>query len=111
MGSRRTRSSTSFLGRCCGCLFPPRAGGLDHVPAEGAAIVGGNHLSFADPLLMPAVLKRRITFLAKAEYFTAPGMNLHCPCWPQQRWVTRMSPPADHIRREAAGGSPPGLPR
>lgn len=59
---------------------------------------------------MPAVLKRRITFLAKAEYFTAPGMNLHCPCWPQQRWVTRMSPasrshPARGCRRFAPGAT------
>ncbi|MFF5019745.1 lysophospholipid acyltransferase family protein [Streptomyces sp. NPDC001165] len=56
-------------------LFRRRAEGIEHVPAEGAAIVAGNHLSFADPLLMPAVLKRRITFLAKAEYFTAPGLR------------------------------------
>jgi 1-acyl-sn-glycerol-3-phosphate acyltransferase len=62
-----------LLGRCCGCLFRPRVEGLDHVPAEGAAMAAGNHLSLADPLLMPAVLKRRITFLAKAKYFTAPG--------------------------------------
>jgi 1-acyl-sn-glycerol-3-phosphate acyltransferase len=56
-------------------LFRPRVEGLEHVPAEGAAIVAGNHLSFVDPLLMPTVLKRRVTFLAKAEYFTAPGLK------------------------------------
>ncbi|GAA3817925.1 lysophospholipid acyltransferase family protein [Streptomyces chiangmaiensis] len=56
-------------------LFRPRAEGLEHVPPEGAAIIAGNHLSFADPLLMPAILKRRITFLAKAEHFTAPGLT------------------------------------
>jgi 1-acyl-sn-glycerol-3-phosphate acyltransferase len=63
-----------LLGPLLRLLFRPRTKGLEHVPAEGAAIVAGNHLSFADPLLMPAVLKRRITFLAKAEYFTAPGL-------------------------------------
>ncbi|KUL33696.1 lysophospholipid acyltransferase family protein [Streptomyces regalis] len=62
-----------LLGPLLRLLFRPRVEGLEHVPARGAAIVAGNHLSFADPLLMPAVLKRRITFLAKAEYFTAPG--------------------------------------
>ncbi|MFI1168043.1 lysophospholipid acyltransferase family protein [Streptomyces sp. NPDC020801] len=64
-----------LLGPLLRLLFRPRAEGLEHVPAEGAAIVAGNHLSFADPLLMPTVLKRRITFLAKAEYFTAPGLT------------------------------------
>ncbi|WP_151484370.1 lysophospholipid acyltransferase family protein [Streptomyces albicerus] len=64
-----------LLGPLVRLLFRPRVEGLEHVPAEGAAIVAGNHLSFADPLLMPAVLKRRVTFLAKAEYFTAPGLR------------------------------------
>ncbi|MFE9976598.1 lysophospholipid acyltransferase family protein [Streptomyces hirsutus] len=64
-----------FLGPLLRLLFRPRVEGLEHVPARGAAIVAGNHLSFVDPLLMPAVLKRRITFLAKAEYFTAPGLR------------------------------------
>ncbi|WP_367325795.1 lysophospholipid acyltransferase family protein [Streptomyces sp. HUAS ZL42] len=64
-----------LLGPPLRLLFRPRVEGLEHVPAEGAAIVAGNHLSFADPLLMPAVLKRRITFLAKAEYFTGQGLK------------------------------------
>ncbi|MGW5466026.1 lysophospholipid acyltransferase family protein [Streptomyces sp. NPDC003996] len=64
-----------LLGPLLRLLFRPRAEGLEHVPGNGAAIVAGNHLSFADPLLMPAVLKRRITFLAKAEYFTMPGLR------------------------------------
>jgi 1-acyl-sn-glycerol-3-phosphate acyltransferase len=64
-----------LLGPLLRLLFRPRIEGLEHVPAEGAVIVAGNHLSFADPLLMPAVLKRRVTFLAKAEYFTAPGIT------------------------------------
>ena len=64
-----------LLGPLLRLLFRPRAEGLEHIPAKGAAIVAGNHMSFVDPLLMPAVLKRRITFLAKAEYFTAPGLT------------------------------------
>ncbi|MGW1886639.1 lysophospholipid acyltransferase family protein [Streptomyces sp. NPDC001970] len=64
-----------LLGPLLRLLFRPRTEGLEHVPAEGAAIVAGNHLSLADPLFMPAVLKRRVTFLAKMEYFTAPGLT------------------------------------
>ncbi|MFE2046109.1 lysophospholipid acyltransferase family protein [Streptomyces sp. NPDC059477] len=63
------------LGPLLRLVFRPRIEGLAHVPATGAAIVAGNHLSFSDHFLMPAVLKRRITFLAKAEYFTGPGIR------------------------------------
>ncbi|MFJ7152823.1 lysophospholipid acyltransferase family protein [Streptomyces sp. NPDC100445] len=64
-----------LLGPWLRLVFRPRIEGLEHVPASGAAIVAGNHLSFADHFLMPAVLKRRITFLAKAEYFAGPGVK------------------------------------
>ncbi|MEU8930857.1 lysophospholipid acyltransferase family protein [Streptomyces sp. NPDC048409] len=64
-----------LLGPLLRLAFRPRIEGLDHVPDSGPAIVAGNHLSFADHFLMPAVLKRRITFLAKAEYFTGPGVR------------------------------------
>ncbi|MFE5600661.1 lysophospholipid acyltransferase family protein [Streptomyces coelicoflavus] len=64
-----------LLGPLLRVAFRPRIEGLDHVPGSGAAIVAGNHLSFADHFLMPAVLRRRITFLAKAEYFTGPGLK------------------------------------
>jgi 1-acyl-sn-glycerol-3-phosphate acyltransferase len=64
-----------LLGPLLRLVFRPRIEGLDHVPSSGAAIVAGNHLSFADHFLMPAILKRRITFLAKAEYFTGPGVK------------------------------------
>ncbi|MFD7135848.1 lysophospholipid acyltransferase family protein [Streptomyces sp. NPDC059894] len=63
------------LGPLLRLLFRPRIEGREHVPASGAAIIAGNHLSFSDHFLMPAVLKRRITFLAKAEYFTGPGIK------------------------------------
>ncbi|HEY8980167.1 MAG TPA: lysophospholipid acyltransferase family protein [Streptomyces sp.] len=64
-----------LLGPLLKLLFRPRIEGLEYVPEEGAAIVAGNHLSFSDHFLMPAVIKRRITFLAKAEYFTGPGVR------------------------------------
>ncbi|MET9356187.1 lysophospholipid acyltransferase family protein [Streptomyces sp. NPDC006617] len=64
-----------LLGPLLRVVFRPRIEGLDRVPGTGAAIVAGNHLSFSDHFLMPAVLKRRITFLAKAEYFTGPGLK------------------------------------
>ncbi|MCX4849579.1 MULTISPECIES: 1-acyl-sn-glycerol-3-phosphate acyltransferase [unclassified Streptomyces] len=64
-----------FIGPLLRLFFRPRIEGLEHIPEDGAAIVAGNHLSFSDHFLMPAILKRRITFLAKAEYFTGPGVK------------------------------------
>ncbi|MFI0961732.1 lysophospholipid acyltransferase family protein [Streptomyces sp. NPDC021080] len=64
-----------LLGPLLRLVFRPRIEGLEHIPSSGPAIVAGNHLSFADHFLMPAMLKRRITFLAKAEYFTGPGIK------------------------------------
>ncbi|MFF4582283.1 lysophospholipid acyltransferase family protein [Streptomyces sp. NPDC001389] len=64
-----------LLGPLLRLLFRPRIEGLENIPAEGAAIIAGNHLSFSDHFLMPAILRRRITFLAKAEYFTGPGLK------------------------------------
>ncbi|WP_327427002.1 lysophospholipid acyltransferase family protein [Streptomyces sp. NBC_01236] len=64
-----------LLGPLLRLVFRPRIEGLEHIPSSGPAIVAGNHLSFSDHFLMPAVLKRRITFLAKAEYFTGPGIK------------------------------------
>ncbi|MBT2382975.1 1-acyl-sn-glycerol-3-phosphate acyltransferase [Streptomyces sp. ISL-11] len=56
-------------------IFRPRVEGLEHVPTEGAAIIAGNHLSFCDSFLMPTMVKRRVTFLCKKEYFTGPGLK------------------------------------
>jgi 1-acyl-sn-glycerol-3-phosphate acyltransferase len=64
-----------LLGPLLRLFFRPRIEGLEHVPDEGPAIIAGNHLSFSDHFLMPAMLKRRITFLAKKEYFTGPGVK------------------------------------
>jgi 1-acyl-sn-glycerol-3-phosphate acyltransferase len=56
-------------------VFRPRSQGREHVPAGGAAILASNHLSAADWVFMPLSLRRRVTFLAKAEYFTGSGLK------------------------------------
>jgi 1-acyl-sn-glycerol-3-phosphate acyltransferase len=55
--------------------FRPWVEGLEHIPEEGPAILAGNHLSFSDSFFLPAVLDRKVTFIAKAEYFTSPGVK------------------------------------
>ena len=61
------------LGPWLRMVFRPRVTGAENVPVEGPAILASNHLSYADWLFMPLTLPRRVTFVAKAEYFTAPG--------------------------------------
>jgi 1-acyl-sn-glycerol-3-phosphate acyltransferase len=46
--------------------------GAEKIPPEGAAILASNHVSFCDSIFLPLVLRRRITFVAKAEYFDDP---------------------------------------
>jgi 1-acyl-sn-glycerol-3-phosphate acyltransferase len=53
-------------------LFRVRVEGLENVPADGAAILASNHVSFSDSVFLPLVLRRRVTFVAKAEYFDDP---------------------------------------
>jgi 1-acyl-sn-glycerol-3-phosphate acyltransferase len=63
------------IGPVVHAVFRPRAEGTEHVPDTGAAILASNHLSAADWIFMPLQLKRRVTFLAKAEYFTGKGVK------------------------------------
>ena len=53
-------------------FFRVRVVGEDAVPAYGPAILASNHISFSDSIFLPLVLRRRITFVAKAEYFEDP---------------------------------------
>ncbi len=46
--------------------------GMEHVPKDGPVILASNHVSFSDSIFLPLVLRRRITFVAKAEYFEDP---------------------------------------
>jgi 1-acyl-sn-glycerol-3-phosphate acyltransferase len=55
-------------------VFRPVVKGLENVPAEGPVILASNHLSFVDSVLIPLVVPRRVTFLAKAEYFEGSGL-------------------------------------
>jgi 1-acyl-sn-glycerol-3-phosphate acyltransferase len=65
-----------ILGPIMWLLWHPRAEGVKHVPRRGPAILAGNHLSFADHFFGPLPLRRRrVVFLAKAEYFTGRGIK------------------------------------
>lgn len=63
------------LGPILRLLFRPRVEGLEHLPADGSAILASNHLSFSDSIFLPLMTPRRITFLAKSDYFTGRGVK------------------------------------
>ncbi|WP_082537961.1 1-acyl-sn-glycerol-3-phosphate acyltransferase [Angustibacter sp. Root456] len=64
---------TIVLGPLLRLIFRPWVTGVDNVPTEGGAILASNHLSFSDSIFLPLLLDRKVTFLAKADYFTGRG--------------------------------------
>ncbi len=56
-------------------IFQPWIEGLENVPEKGPAILVSNHLSFSDSFFLPLMVPRRITFLAKSDYFTGRGFK------------------------------------
>ncbi len=70
-----------FLGPWLRLIFRPQVEGREYIPDEGPAIIASNHLSFSDSIFMPLMVKRTVTFVAKAEYFTGRGVK---------GWLTRM---------------------
>ncbi|WP_426560820.1 lysophospholipid acyltransferase family protein [Angustibacter sp. McL0619] len=64
---------TVVLGPILRLIFRPWVTGVDNVPTEGPAILASNHLSFSDSIFLPLLLDRKVTFLAKADYFTGRG--------------------------------------
>ncbi len=83
-------------------VFRPQVEGVHNVPDSGPAILASNHLSYADWLFMPLTLNRRVTFVAKAEYFTTPGIK---------GWLQRLffrgsgQVPIDRAGADAAAGA------
>ena len=53
-------------------VYRIRIEGKEHLPRKGAVILAANHRSFLDSIFIPLVVGRRVTFVAKAEYFDDP---------------------------------------
>ena len=59
----------------------PEIEGKENIPAEGAAIMASNHEAVMDSFYFPLLCPRQLTFPAKAEYFTAPGIKGKMQKW------------------------------
>ena len=91
-----------FIGPLLRMVFRPRTEGAENVPVEGAAILASNHLSYADWLFMPLTLARRVTFVAKAEYFNGRGLK----GWLQKSFFSGSGQvPIDRSGANAAAGA------
>ena len=56
-------------------IWRPNVKGLDRVPSKGGVLLASNHLSFADSVVIPVVVPRKVVFLAKSDYFTGSGVK------------------------------------
>lgn len=63
------------LGPWLKLIWRPVAEGVEHIPDEGPVIIASNHLSFSDSVFLPLVLKRKIVFIGKQEYFIGRGLK------------------------------------
>jgi 1-acyl-sn-glycerol-3-phosphate acyltransferase len=65
----------------CHLLFRPRIEGGENIPRTGPAILVSNHISAGDTFLLPAMIRRRLTFPAKLELFHGRGLKGRLLAW------------------------------
>lgn len=63
-----------LIGPVLWVLGRPTIEGLHHIPPRGPVILAGNHRAVADSFYLVLMVPRRITFVAKSEYFTGTGI-------------------------------------
>jgi 1-acyl-sn-glycerol-3-phosphate acyltransferase len=64
-----------LLGPALHVVFRPQALGVENIPETGPVLLVANHQSFSDSIFMPLLTPRPVKFLAKAEYFSGPGVK------------------------------------
>src|SRR4051794_41978026 len=69
--------------------FRPTVVGRDNVPLSGPVILASNHLSFIDSIAIPLMAPRRVSYLAKAEYWQGAGVG----GWVARGVFTRLGAP------------------
>ncbi|MCF8589310.1 1-acyl-sn-glycerol-3-phosphate acyltransferase [Gordonia sp. HY285] len=91
-----------LMGPALRAMGRPRIEGHDNIPSDGAALIASNHLAVVDSFYLPLMARRRIYFLAKSEYFTAPGLKGKF-----QKWFFSSSGqiPIDRSGASAAAGA------
>lgn len=70
-----------LLGPLLALIARPKIDGVEHIPSSGPMILASNHLAVMDSFYLPLMVRRRITFLAKSEYFTGTGVKGRILAW------------------------------
>ncbi len=70
-----------LLGPLLALIARPKIEGQEHIPGSGPMILASNHLAVMDSFYLPLMVRRRITFLAKSEYFTGTGVKGRFLAW------------------------------
>ena len=90
----------------CHLLFRPSIEGKENIPKTGAAILVSNHISAGDTYLLPAMMRRRLTFPAKLELFHGRGFKGRLMAW----FLTAIGQvPLDRSGGRASAGSLDGM--
>lgn len=90
------------LGPMLRIVFRPKVEGIKNVPKSGATILASNHLSYVDWLFVPLTVSRKVSYVAKSEYFTTPGFK----GWLQKMFFTGAGQiPIDRSGANAAEGA------
>ncbi|GAA4678781.1 lysophospholipid acyltransferase family protein [Gordonia humi] len=91
-----------LMGPALRLMGRPRIEGHDNIPKAGSALIASNHLAVVDSFYLPLMVRRRIFFLAKSEYFTTPGLKGRF-----QKWFFSSSGqiPIDRSGASAAAGA------
>lgn len=63
----------SFVLPICKYWYRATIEGQDNIPAKGGAILACNHIAVGETFLLPALINRRVTYMAKAELFSGVG--------------------------------------
>ena len=69
------------VGTLARTVYRPRVIDADKVPTTGPVILAPNHLAVLDSFIVPLVLPRPVSFLAKAEYFSGGGARGSLTKW------------------------------
>lgn len=80
----------------------PTITGAERIPREGPVILASNHLTVVDSFFLVLMVRRRITFVAKSEYFTEPGVVGRMKKW---FFTTAGQVPIDRSGGDAAAGA------
>lgn len=70
-----------LLGPAAWVWSRPKTEGLENIPSQGPAIIASNHQSVYDSFVFPLLCERQLTFPAKSEYFTSPGLKGRFQKW------------------------------